>query len=284
MSAREVVGSSAWGSQPLVSIVTPSLNQGAYLEQAIRSVLDQDYPRIEHIVVDGGSTDETLEILGRHPHLQWVSEPDGGQAAALNKGFRRARGEVFAWINADDYYLPGAVSAAVRTLVETGCALVHGGWRQVDEAGATIRDVAPVPFDYRRELEAANSVAQPGTFFTRAAFEAVGGVDESYRYALDYELWLKLGGRFEVRHVDRLLAAYRYHPTSKTVAESHGFVAETWRASRSHGARWSSPIFIDYYLPNHHPRLYRGVRAWRSLSARYFPRLALKIRAKLGYR
>lgn len=268
----------------LVSIVTPSLNQGRYLREAIESVRAQTHTPLEHIVVDGGSTDGTLEILGRHPHLQWVSEPDGGQAAALNKGFRRAGGVVFGWINADDYYLPGAVSAAVGALVETGCALVHGGWRQVDEAGATIRDVAPVAFDYRRVLEAANSVAQPGTFFTRAAFEAVGGVDESYRYALDYELWLKLGGRFEVRHVDRVLAAYRYHPTSKTVAESHGFVAETWRASRSHGARWSSPIFIDYYLPNHHPRLYRGVRAWRSLSARYFPRLALKIRAKLGYR
>jgi glycosyltransferase involved in cell wall biosynthesis len=275
---------SSLGPQPLVSIVTPSLNQGPYLEQAIRSVLEQDYPRVEHIVIDAGSTDVTLEILRRHPHLQWVSEPDDGQAAALNKGFRRAGGEVFGWINADDYYLPGAVSVAVRALSETRSALVHGGWRQVDEAGATIRDVAPVPFDFRRELEAANSIAQPGTFFTRAAFEAVGGIDESYRYALDYELWLKLGERFQVTHVDRVLAAYRYHPTSKTVAESHGFVAETWRASRSHGARRRSPIFVDYYLPNHHPRLYRGVRAWRSLSARYFPRLALKIRAKLGYR
>jgi glycosyltransferase involved in cell wall biosynthesis len=270
--------------EPLVSIVTPSLNQGCYIEQAIESVLAQDYPRIEHIVVDGGSTDETLEILRRHSHLRWVSEPDGGQAAALNKGFRLAQGTIFGWINADDYYLPGAVSAAVALLEESGCALVHGGWRQVAEDGRTIRDVALIPFDFRRQLEASNAVAQPGTLFTRAAFEAVGGVDESFRYALDYELWLKLGGRFEVRHVNRVLAAYRYHATSKTVAESEGFVAETWRASRSHGARLRSPIFVDYYLPRRRPWLYAGVRAWRFFGRRVFPGLALRIRRRLGYR
>jgi glycosyltransferase involved in cell wall biosynthesis len=269
---------------PLVSIVTPSLNQGQYIEQAISSVLEQDYPCIEHIVVDGGSTDGTREILERHAHLRWVSEPDGGQAAALNKGFRLAQGELYGWLNADDYYLPGAVSAAVRVIVETGCALVHGGWRQVDESGATIRDVKPVPFDFRQELEVANTVAQPGTLFTRAAFEAVDGVAEGYRYALDYELWLKLGGRFDVRHVDSVLAAYRYHPTSKTVAESDGFIAETWRASRAHGARLRSPIFVDYYLPHRHPRMHRAIRVWRLLSTRWFPRLALRLRARFGYR
>src|SRR5688572_1037654 len=101
---------------PLVSIVTPSLNQGRYLDEAIRSVQGQDYPRLEHVVVDGGSTDETLDVLRRHPHLRWVSEPDGGQSDAVNKGFRLARGEIFGWLNADDYYLPGAVAAAVAVL------------------------------------------------------------------------------------------------------------------------------------------------------------------------
>src|SRR5438309_5772154 len=125
-------------SLPLVSVVTPSLNQGAYIEETIRSVLDQDYPRIEHIVVDGGSTDGTLEILRRYPHLTWVSEPDGGQADAVNKGFRLAEGEIFGWLNADDLYLPGTISAAVAVLRETGCGLVHGGWRQIDEEGKTI--------------------------------------------------------------------------------------------------------------------------------------------------
>jgi glycosyltransferase involved in cell wall biosynthesis len=249
-------------SRPLVSIVTPSLNQGRFLEEAIRSVRGQDYPRIEHIVVDGGSTDETLEVLRRHPGVRWVSEPDEGQANAINKGFRMATGEIFAWLNADDYYLPGAVSAAVEELCVSGGGLVHGGWRQVDEDGRTIKDVPVVPFDYERQLERANRVAQPGSFFTRMAFEAVGGVDESYRYAMDYELWLKLGRLFEVRHVDRILAAYRYHPTSKSVAEYRRFAAETWRAGRSHGARRRSPIYLDFYLRYERPRLYALL--WRS--------------------
>jgi glycosyltransferase involved in cell wall biosynthesis len=270
--------------QPLVSIVTPSLNQGQYIEEAIQSVLDQDYPRIEHVVVDGGSSDGTVAVLERYSHLNWVSEPDAGQSAAVNKGFRRAGGEIFGWINADDYYLPGAVSAAVSVLLETGCALVHGGWRQVDEQGRTLGDVPAIPFDYRRQLEVSNAVAQPGALFTRAAFEAVGGVDESLRYAMDYELWLKLGARFEVRHLDRVLAAYRYHPSSKSVAESHGFVAETWRSSRRHGARLRSPIFLDYYLPRRRPWLYKGVLVWRLLGSRDFSGLAVRIRSKLGYR
>ena len=251
--------------RPLVSIVTPSLNQGVYIEDAIRSVLEQDYPHVEHIVADGGSTDGTLAVLHRYSHLIWVSEPDRGQADAVNKGFAMASGDIFGWLNADDLYLPGAVSAAVEALQESGCALVHGGWRQIDEEGRTIKDVEPVPFEYQRQLEVANRVAQPGGFFTRHAFEAVGGLDVSYRYAMDYELWLKIGARFDVCHVDRVLGAFRYHPHSKTVAEPLGFVAETVRASRSHGGGRFSPIYLDWYLPRHRPWLYRGLTIWRLL-------------------
>jgi glycosyltransferase involved in cell wall biosynthesis len=259
---------------PLVSIVTPSLNQGRYIDAAIKSVLEQDYARVEHIVVDGGSVDGTQAVLERYPQLRWVSEPDRGQAHAINKGFRMATGEIFGWLNADDYYLPGAISAAVEVLRETGCELVHGGWRQVDEDGRTIKDVSPVAFEYQRQLEVANAVAQPGALFTRAAFEAVGGVDEEYDYAMDYALWLKLGQRFEVRHVDRVLAAYRYHPTSKSVAQYSRFAVETWRASRSHGARLRSPIHLDFYLRYERPGLYRLLAAYRLLMARQLKVLA----------
>jgi glycosyltransferase involved in cell wall biosynthesis len=248
---------------PLVSIVTPSFNQGRYIGEAIQSVGEQDYPNIEHIVVDGESTDETIEVLRCHPSLRWVSEPDRGQADAINKGFRMARGTIFGWLNADDLFLPGAVSAAVAALRESGAGLVHGSWRQIDERGHTIRDVPAVPFDYRGQLEDANRVAQPGSLFTREAYEAVGGVDERYRYALDYELWLKLGRRFSVTHVDQVLAAYRYHGASKTVAEPEGFAAETWHASRKHGARLRSRMFLEYYLPRERPWLYRALIAWR---------------------
>lgn len=269
-------------SLPLVSIVTPSLNQGRYVADAIESVLEQDYPRIEHIVVDAGSSDETVAVLQRYRHLRWVSEPDRGQAHAINKGFRLASGSIFGWLNADDLYLPGAVSVAVAALTASECALVHGGWRQIDEDGRTIRDVAVVPFDLRRQLEVANRVAQPGAFFTREAFWAVGGIDESFRYAMDYELWLRLAARFSVTRVDRVLAAYRYHPASKTVAESKGFVAETWRASRRHGARLRSRMFLDYYLPHERPWLYRLLLGYRLLAAGDVAELGRRIRHRFA--
>lgn len=250
---------------PLVSIVTPSLNQGRYIEWTIASVLEQDYPRVEHIVVDGGSTDETLGILRSQDRVRWISEPDRGQAHALNKGFSLARGEILGWLNADDVCLPGAVSAAVAVLQESGCALVHGGWRQIDENGDVLSEIPPIPFDYRSQLEVRNGVSQPGSLFTREAFEAVGGIDESYRYAMDYELWLRLGGRYAVRHTDRMLAEYRLHPASKTVAETEGFWSETWRAARSNGARLRSPLYLDWYLPRARPNLFRLLLVWRNL-------------------
>jgi glycosyltransferase involved in cell wall biosynthesis len=261
---------------PLVTVVTPSLNQGRYLEEAITSVLEQDYPRVEHIVIDGGSTDATLEILERHPHLRWVSEPDSGQAAAINKGFRMGSGDVYGWLNADDYYLPGAISAAVEVLRTTGCALVHGGWLRVDDGGNVLGEVPVVPFDYRLQLEHRNAVCQPGSFFTRDAYWATGGVDESYHYAMDYELWLKLGARFNVAHVDRTQAAYRYHGESKSISRYDEFVPETIRASRAHGGRFFSPLYMDFYLPYRRPMLNRIVLVsrlvrsgeWRDLGRR----------------
>jgi hypothetical protein len=158
---------------------------------------------------------------------------------------------------------------------------VHGGWRQIDEHGETIVDVPAIEFDYQRQLEVANRVAQPGAFFTRDAFEAVGGLDTSYRYAMDYELWLKLGARFGVRHVDRVLGAYRYHPESKTVAESLGFVPETIRASRRHGGRRLSPLYLDWYLPRRRPWLYRALVVGRLVRAGELRRLVALAQRKL---
>jgi glycosyltransferase involved in cell wall biosynthesis len=265
---------------PLVSVVTPSLNQASFIEATIQSVLEQDYPRIEHIVTDGGSTDGTVDILRRYPHLRWVSEADEGQADAINKGFRIARGDIFGWLNADDLYLPGAVAAAVDALRATGCGLVHGGWRQIDGEGKAIGDIRVVPFDFRKQLEERNAVAQPGSFFTRAAWEAVGGVDVRYRYAMDYELWLKLGRRFDVCEVDRVQGAYRLHSASKTVAETQGFWPETWHAARRHGARFRSPLYLDYYLPRRHPWAFRVLIAYRLLRQGDLRGLAARVAAR----
>ena len=138
---------------PLVSIVTPSLNQGPFIEETIRSVLGQDHPRLEHIVVDGGSTDETIRILERYrSRLRFVSEPDAGQAAAINKGFRSSKGEILAWLNSDDVYEPGAVSAAVAFLGERpDLMLVYGDATLMDAQGRVIGPCAHVePFDLDR--------------------------------------------------------------------------------------------------------------------------------------
>jgi glycosyltransferase involved in cell wall biosynthesis len=269
---------------PLVSIVTPSLNQGRFIEATIRSVMEQDYSRVEHIVVDGGSTDDTLSVLKRYGHLRWISESDGGQSEALNKGFALAEGEILGWLNADDVYLAGAITAGVRALLGSASALVYGGWAQLDEAGNVVREIAPMPWDYRLQLEVRNGVSQPGTLFTRDAFESVGRIDESYRYAMDYELWLRLGAHYDVECVARQLAGFRVHSTSKSVAEAAGFRAETWRAARSHGARLRSPLFLDYYLPKEHPWAFRAVLAWRHLRRGEIRKLAARTVAHLDRR
>jgi glycosyltransferase involved in cell wall biosynthesis len=243
---------------PLVSVVTPSLNQGRFVEEAIVSVRDQDYPRIEHIVVDGGSTDDTLEVLRRHPHLRWLSERDSGQADALNKGFAMAGGSVFGWLNADDLYLPGAVRLAVEALRESGAGLVYGGYRVLREDGSTAFDLPAHPFDYPALLEEKNYVPQPSAFFLREAFEAVSGLDPRYHYGLDYDLWLRIAQRFDVTVVDELLSCFRFHPEAKSGKEADRFFPELHRISRRNGGRFFSPMYV-HRLPERRPWLFRAL-------------------------
>jgi glycosyltransferase involved in cell wall biosynthesis len=274
-------------SSPLVSIVTPSFNQAAYIEATIRSVHEQDYPRIEHIVVDGGSTDGTLELLGRYPHLVTVSEPDEGQADALDKGFRLANGEILAWLNSDDLYLPGAVSQAVETLQRSGAALVYSGYRRIDATGGVVREQAVRPFDRQAALNEGNPVPQPTAFFTRAAYCGVGGIDRSYHYAMDYELWLRLSRDYEVLPVDAMWAAFRVHPASKTVAQQERFWREERRAARAHGGSLVSTMWIEH-LRKRRPLLAdaaaRAVRGRDMLRAGDYRRFARRLGATLARR
>jgi len=223
----------------MVSIVTPSLNQGAFIEDTVLSVLAQDHTPLEYVVIDGGSKDETLEVLERHrSRLRFVSEPDEGQAAAINNGFRLTRGQILAWLNSDDTYEPGAVSAAVALLRERPeLMLVYGDATLVDIQGREIGPCSNVePFDLDRLVHHLDFIVQPAAFFRREAFEAVGGLDESLHWSMDYDLWLKIALRFPVAYLPRKLARYRWTGANKTSRGGLERYAELERVGRRHGA------------------------------------------------
>jgi glycosyltransferase involved in cell wall biosynthesis len=204
---------------PRVSVVTPSYNQAEFIEQTIRSVLLQGYPDLEYIIIDGGSTDGSLEIIGKYePWLAyWVSEPDRGQTDAINKGWARATGEVLAYINSDDYYLERAVAAAVegfRTNPRAG--MVYGTAIVVDETGKELRVWEARPFDLKVMLTEGSIVPQPATFFSRNALKRVGYLDEQWHMIMDYELCIRIGMRFPAVFVPGVLARFRDHSHSKT--------------------------------------------------------------------
>ncbi len=208
---------------PLVSIVTPSYNQGGFIRETIESVLGQDYPNIEYWVIDGGSTDETLAVLytfERDPRLHWISEPDRGQSDAINKGLARCHGELFAWLNADDVYLPGAVSVAVAGLqAHPGAAGVYGDCEYIDEAGRVI-DLHPTSqFDYTTLVRTARTpIPQPATFLRHNAVAAIGYLDADLSMVMDFDLWLRLGLLAPLVYLPKPLARFREHAASKTIA------------------------------------------------------------------
>jgi len=235
--------------QPLISIITPSLNQRRFIEATIDSVLSQDYPRIEYIVVDGGSTDGTLDVLAKYEgRLQWISEPDRGQSDAINKGFRRAKGEILAWLNSDDTYLPGAVRSAVDHLVaHPDCAMVYGDGYLIDEEGrVTRRFPATEPFDLWRLVYVVDYILQQSAFFRREAVEAVGYLDERLHWGMDWDLFIKIGKRFRVDYLPRPMANLREHGAAKTFSGGTRRMAELVEVMHRHGSRRYPPARLVY--------------------------------------
>jgi glycosyltransferase involved in cell wall biosynthesis len=202
-------------------------------------VLGQDYPHIEYLVMDGGSRDATLDVLRRHTdRLAWTSGPDGGQAAALRTGFARCRGDILAWLNADDVYLPGSVARAVAAFAgHPDAALVFGNAEFIDAGGRALGPAAQVaPLDGAGPLlRLGDCVVQPATFFRRAAYDAAGGLDPGLHWTMDYDLWLRLVGRGRAVHLDATLARVRCTPTTKTASGGWPRLAEIERVVRRHG-------------------------------------------------
>lgn len=219
---------------PRVSIVTPSYNQAQFIEETIRSVLLQGYPDQEYIIIDGGSTDGSADIIRKYAdHLTfWVSEPDQGQAHALQKGFARATGEIVAYLNSDDVYLPNTLTTIVtRFLLDPELALVHGDAVLIDAAGQTVGHKQGLSGDYLRFfLELVNPILQPSAFMRRNALEKAGGIDPAFHMAMDYDLWCRIGLRgMKIEHIPQFLSRFRIHAKSKTRQHVLEFAKERWR-------------------------------------------------------
>lgn len=215
----------------LVSIITPSYNQARYLEQTIQSVLVQDYPRIEYIVIDGASIDGSVEIVKKYADklAWWVSEQDAGQAEAINKGLSRATGEIVAWLNSDDYYLPGAVSAAMKVFEEhPEVVLVYGDMIAVDEAGDRFNLLTYAQLALQ-DLLCFQIIGQPAVFFRRDVLEKTGLLEPAFHFLLDQHLWIRITRYGKILHVNQTWAAARYHAHAKNRAYAAEFGREAFR-------------------------------------------------------
>jgi len=213
---------------PKISIVTPSYNQAQFIEETIRSVLLQGYPNLEYIIIDGGSTDGSVEIIQQYASWisYWISEPDGGQSFAINKGFARASGEIMAWLNSDDYYAPGALIKIALMFLELKTEWVAGKCYTITLDGILVRGWNQPRHDIERWF--INSLyAQPGVFWRRSLWEKTTKIDESLNYSFDYDLWLQF-----VQYqpfpawTEQYLAYFRHHGESKTVTNRPAFVEE----------------------------------------------------------
>jgi len=245
-------------SLPLVSIITPSYNQAAFIKQTIDSILMQDYPNIEHIVVDGASTDGTVSILQSYRHLgkrfRYVSEPDHGQSHAINKGLKMAQGEIIGWLNSDDTYFPGAVRKAVTALLaHPDWGVVYGKGMHIDEHNRIMYPYIWMEFD-RRKLFHLNLICQPTAFLRKQAFENVGGVDEEHDWCMDYDLWNRISLHYPIGSVEEYLANSRLYPACKTLANElePGF-SEILKTSVKHFGTISNE-WLQHYTTKHYSK------------------------------
>lgn len=211
--------------------MTPSYNQANYLEQTIQSVLGQDYARIEYFVVDGTSTDNSIEIIKKHADrlAGWISEKDSGQGEAINKGLARAQGDIVAWLNSDDYYLPGTISAAVKVFEENpDVVMVYGDMLAVDEHGQTINVLKYKQLSFQ-DLLCFQIIGQPSVFFRREVLESAGKLDTTFHFLLDHHLWIRIAQVGKILHVPQTWSAARYHVEAKNRAKAAEFGREAFR-------------------------------------------------------
>jgi glycosyltransferase involved in cell wall biosynthesis len=237
---------------PLVSIVTPSFNQARYIETTICSVLGQEYPLIEYMVVDGGSTDGSVDVIQRYADKLswWVSEKDKGQTDALNKGFSQAKGDIFAWLNSDDTYEPGAVAAAVKYLGDhPEVSMVYADTNFIDEKGRVIGRFPAAQTDYRRLRQGYVHVPQQAAFFRADLWRQVGPLDPDFYFAMDYDLWVRLAKIAPFAYLPgQTWANFRLHTSGKTIAADDRCWPEMLKVHYRDGGSFFAPLVAKYYL------------------------------------
>src|SRR5215831_4803702 len=235
---------------PRISIVTPSFNQGHYIAATIDSVLAQQYPNCEHIIIDGGSTDETLDVLRRYPHLKIISEPDRGHADALNKGFRLATGDIWGYLNSDDTLLPQALHRVAQEVdPQRARHIVMGRCRFIDEQGRVLGIEHPSHFVSHRRVLAiwkGHTIPQPAVFWTPEVWHRCGGMDESVQSSwIDYDLFCRFSRQYDFHMIDQVLATYRLHSTSKTAQQNDtDRLTDCLQISKRY---WDSPLSLQYW-------------------------------------
>jgi glycosyltransferase involved in cell wall biosynthesis len=247
-----------------ISIVTPSYNQATFLEETMRSVLEQDYPDLEYIVVDGGSTDGSLGIIRKYASrlAWWISEPDQGQTDALNKGFARASGDILAWINSDDTYQPGAIAEAGTYLqAHPEVGMVYGDANLIDEHGAVLGRFPARQTDYQSLMRGSVHIPQQAAFFRADLWRQVGPLDPSFYFAMDYDLWVRLAKVSRLVYHPRLWASFRLHGEGKSVASDDRCYPEMLRVHRREGGAWLSRLRLKAVLR-------KVVYAWLPLKLR----------------
>ena len=263
---------------PCISIVTPSYDQGRFLEATIRSVIGQGYPNLEYIVVDGGSTDNSVDIIRRYAEFLafWVSEPDNGAAHAINKGLARASGEIIAWLGSDDTYEPDTLRAVARAFrQDEGVTVVFGDCYMVDEGGRVLGTFRAEDEPFARKLQFWRGwrIPQPTVFVSRGVWEEVGPLDESLDCAFDYEWFLRIAQRHCFVHLGRVMARYRLHAASKSGTDwerSRGrFFPECFRASRPYWGTRRQFRYWQYWSGYLLHPLRRRLAGWKAKTARW---------------
>jgi glycosyltransferase involved in cell wall biosynthesis len=248
--------------KPLVSIITPSFNQVEFLEETIRSVLSQDYPCIEYIVIDGGSTDGSLEVIKKYEDKleTWISEKDLGQTDAINKGFAIAQGDILAWLNSDDTYLPGAVSEAVKRFKENPhVGMVYGKAYYVNESGVPVALYPAGPTDYRGLRRGVTTIPQQTMFFRSIVWKMVGPLDPSFYYAMDYDLWTRISAVTPIAFIQNFMANFRLQSASKSMNEANRCWPEMMRVHFRDGGSKFSILYIKYMIR----RIVEPIMPWR---------------------